>query len=304
MIESNRPLVTFALFAYNQKKYIRAAISAALAQNYSPLEIIISDDCSTDNTFEIIEELVRDFNGSIKVIVNKNQENLGTARHVNKVLEMASGEFVVMAAGDDISKPNRTEFLVNSWLLTGKADCSIFTNAIVIDSQGDQFGVFYKSPNVTHDINEFLEKKTCWVGGFSHGFPIKLYKKYGPISSDTFQEDGAISFRALLNSGIKYFEDTTVFYRRHEENSYDVAKYGKLKKLYRSELGLARGRINDMAKHLDLTDIRRSHILKILNEDIRVKSLFVKFPIFIRSLLFVRRLRISVRSFLKFSARA
>lgn len=303
MIDCNRPLVTFALFSYNQRKYIRAAVSAALAQDYSPLEIIISDDCSVDDTFEIIEEMVRDFDGSMKIVVNKNPENMGIARHVNKVLEMASGEFVVMAAGDDISKPNRTEFLVNSWLNSGKADCSIFTNADVINDRGEQLGAYYKTPNVTHDINEFIEKKTCWVGGFSHGFPISLYKKYGPISSDTFQEDGAISFRALLNAGIRYFEDTTVLYRRHDENSYDVAKYSKLKNLYRSEIGLARGRISDLARHTGLTETQRANIQEILNKNVKNKSFFVRFPILIRTLLFMRRGKILARSFLS-SAKA
>ena len=46
---SDRPLVTFALFAYNQEKYIREAVEGAFAQTYAPLEIILSDDCSTDS---------------------------------------------------------------------------------------------------------------------------------------------------------------------------------------------------------------------------------------------------------------
>ena len=53
----DRPLVTFALFAYNQEQYIREAIEGAFAQTYQPLEIILSDDCSTDRTFEIMREM-------------------------------------------------------------------------------------------------------------------------------------------------------------------------------------------------------------------------------------------------------
>ena len=48
------PLVTFALFTYNQERYVREAVEGVLAQTYEPLEIIISDDCSTDMTFSII----------------------------------------------------------------------------------------------------------------------------------------------------------------------------------------------------------------------------------------------------------
>ena len=56
-----RPLVTFALFAYNQERYIREAVEGAFAQTYEPLEIILSDDCSTDRTFEIMQEMVANY---------------------------------------------------------------------------------------------------------------------------------------------------------------------------------------------------------------------------------------------------
>jgi glycosyltransferase involved in cell wall biosynthesis len=54
---TDRSLVTFALFAYNQEKYIREAVEGALAQTYEPLEIILSDDCSSDRTFETMREM-------------------------------------------------------------------------------------------------------------------------------------------------------------------------------------------------------------------------------------------------------
>ena len=53
-----QPLVSFILLGYNQEKFIREAISAAFSQIYSPLEIILSDDCSlVDDTFEIMKEM-------------------------------------------------------------------------------------------------------------------------------------------------------------------------------------------------------------------------------------------------------
>ena len=54
MSQSSRPLITFALMAYNQEQLIEEAVAGALAQTYSPLEIILSDDCSTDRTFSIM----------------------------------------------------------------------------------------------------------------------------------------------------------------------------------------------------------------------------------------------------------
>ncbi len=52
----SKPLVTFMLRTYNHERFIREAVRSALTQTYSPLQVVISDDCSQDRTFEIIQE--------------------------------------------------------------------------------------------------------------------------------------------------------------------------------------------------------------------------------------------------------
>jgi len=98
-----RPLVTFALFAYNQEQYIRQAVEAALAQTYEPLEIIISDDCSSDSTFQVISDLAAGYTGPHTVVARRNANNLGLAAHISTVMEAVNGELVVVAAGDGVS---------------------------------------------------------------------------------------------------------------------------------------------------------------------------------------------------------
>ena len=118
MIErkEERSIVTFALFAYNQERFIKDAIEAALAQDYSPLEIIFSDDCSTDNTFEIMNKFAEKYSGPHVIKLNKNTRNLGIADHINVVMKMVTTDFVVVAAGDDVSEQNRTSEMVKVWL--------------------------------------------------------------------------------------------------------------------------------------------------------------------------------------------
>lgn len=113
-----RPLVTFALFAYNQEKYIREAVEGAFAQTYEPLEIILSDDCSTDDTFKIMLKLAADYSGPHQIICRQNCENIGTYNHVITVAREANGQFLIVNAGDDVSYPNRAEILVHNWLVT------------------------------------------------------------------------------------------------------------------------------------------------------------------------------------------
>ncbi len=280
MIENNefRPLVTYALFAYNQEQFIREAVESALAQKYSPLEIILSDDCSTDKTFSIMEVLARKYNGLNNVILNRNSKNLGIIGHINNVLKMANGKFIVMAGGDDISIPSRTDILLTEWIKLQKPACSIFTNAVTINEKGGQTGCYYESPDFSRNIEEFIAKEKCWVGGFSHGFSMELYSKYGPLFEETFQEDGVLSFRALLDSGIHYIEESTVFYRRHSGNSYAIDDYIKFKKLYKSELGLIKGRLIDLKMNPGLSAIQQKKIEKILNRQFIVKLFMLKTP--------------------------
>ena len=118
------PAVTFALFAYNQEKYVRAAIEGALAQDFSPLEIILSDDCSSDGTFAIMEDMAADYRGPHSVIARREMPNVGPVQHVLNVARLGQGEFMVLTAGDDISYPDRASALYAAWKETGAAALS------------------------------------------------------------------------------------------------------------------------------------------------------------------------------------
>lgn len=290
-----KPRITVAFFAYNQEAYIEQAVTSILKQTYTPYEMIFSDDNSEDKTFELITKITNEYTGSAKIITNKNTTNLGVANHVNKVLNMARGDFIVMAAGDDISFSNRIDVLVNAWLATDRADCSIFTNAIVINEHGERFGLFYEKAEPTINIDQYIINKRCWVGGFSQGFSISLYKNYGPITTETFQEDGALSFRAILNAGIFYLDIPTVYYRRHNSNSYETKKYEKLKALYKSEIGLAKGRLMDLSRHRELEQHKRIKIMEILDHDIKNKSTYLTFPFILRLLIVARNAKMHIK---------
>lgn len=139
MASDEKPLVTFALFAYNQEKYIREVVEAALSQNYDRLEIVLSDDCSSDKTFEIKQTLVADYQGAHAVTLRRNNRNLGLAEHVNQMLAQASGKIVLLAAGDDISVPERTAISV---ALVDKypSASAVLLSASVIDKNGMHCG--------------------------------------------------------------------------------------------------------------------------------------------------------------------
>ena len=83
------------LLCYRDAPYIRAALESALAQSV-PCEIIVSNDCSDDGTFELAQEMVANYRGPHRVSVRRNEHNLGVAAHVNATVPLTHGDIVVM----------------------------------------------------------------------------------------------------------------------------------------------------------------------------------------------------------------
>src|SRR5882757_8506640 len=104
-----RPLLTFAIAGFNQERFVKEAVEAAFAQTYSPLQIILSDDCSKDRTFEIMEKMAADYRGPHRLALNRNPVRRSIGGHINRLAELAEGEMIVGAAGDDVSLPQRTQ---------------------------------------------------------------------------------------------------------------------------------------------------------------------------------------------------
>src|SRR5688572_21544439 len=111
----DKPLLSLIVSCYNQEPFIQEALAGAFSQTYSPLEIIISDDCSGDRTFEIAEQMAREYKGPHTIRLNRNAKNLGIGGNVNRATELCRGELILLADGDDVSLPNRTEVTYQAW---------------------------------------------------------------------------------------------------------------------------------------------------------------------------------------------
>lgn len=111
----SHPRVTLFVLAYRQEAHVRAAIEGAFAQTYQPLEILLSDDCSPDGTFAVMQEMAAAYRGPHKVVLNRNPSNLRLIGHLNRVMSLATGDLLVQNAGDDVSHPERVARLVAVW---------------------------------------------------------------------------------------------------------------------------------------------------------------------------------------------
>ena len=214
---SNKPLVTFALFAYNQEKYIREAVEGALAQDYSPLEVIISDDCSTDQTFNIIQRLVRAYKGPHSVIARQTEKNIGTLLHVADVAKKANGKLFVLAAGDDVSKVNRVTVIQEAWKITGAWGLSSKFDRI--DEKGSILQREVKPLVIeSHNFVKYFFSKDGPVNvvhGGTSAYNLKVFD-YLKLHDDDYvlSEDGAISVLLnLIGRDIFHIDESLILYR-------------------------------------------------------------------------------------------
>lgn len=104
------PKVSVLIPSYNYAHYLPEAIESVLAQTYSDFELIIVDNCSTDNTEEIVNNYIEQDN-RIKFICN--DENIGMYRNYNQALLLASGEYIKFLNADDKFEPTLLEKFVS-----------------------------------------------------------------------------------------------------------------------------------------------------------------------------------------------
>lgn len=253
MSDIEKPLVTFALFAYNQEQFIREAVEGAFAQTYEPLEIILSDDCSTDRTFEIIQEMAAEYKGPHSLRLNQNPKNLGLIGHVNKIFESASSEVIVLAAGDDISENLRVEKIADVFFKQPKV-MLVHSSARIIDENRKQFGIF-KPPCLGEDLISLATSESIYIGA-TGAIKASLVKTFGPISEVETYEDLIYGFRAALLDGLYYIDEPLVRY---------TSNIGIVSQIKRSHLTWRSRQIADIKHRIATLNQRLADIKKVQN---------------------------------------
>jgi glycosyltransferase involved in cell wall biosynthesis len=208
------PPVTLLLLAYNQSHFVGQAIAGALAQTYPNLEIVISDDASTDDTFARMQRAVAGYSGPHRLILNRNPRNLGIGGNLNRMVDLSHGELLFIAAGDDVSKPQRCERVVQAWLDSGKTLDLISTGLTDMDESGALHGLIAPTDLATYrNATDWLASPPHVIGA-AQAWTRRVYDRFGPLPADTMGEDMLMVFRAILSGGATTLTDALVDYRR------------------------------------------------------------------------------------------
>jgi len=130
--ESLRPLVTVTIPMYNNARFIEETIASVLGQSMADFELLIYDDNSTDDSFE----LAASFTDS-RIRLQRNSENLGPEGNWNKAVSSVKGRYVKLVCGDDILYSTCLEKQVERFLEPSSLGVSLVSSQrTIIDSQG------------------------------------------------------------------------------------------------------------------------------------------------------------------------
>lgn len=211
---TERPLVTLVVLSYNQEKYVRDAAVAALDQTYSPLAITFSDDASEDRTYEIVREVCEAYRGPHAVRHSRNRVNLGLSAHIARMNELAQGELIVWAAGDDVSVSDRVEQLVAAYVGSSRRSHYFYSLVTAMTEDGRLQGT-YQSPGyraASSAIRVGLANYPIAIGA-SQAWSKHLATYFAPMNSRIWAEDQVYGFRGILLGPVTFVDRALVNYR-------------------------------------------------------------------------------------------
>lgn len=217
----DNPLVSIILLCFNHEKFVAEALDGVLTQNYSPVEVVIIDDCSSDKTVDIIETTLARRPNRLDVKLIRHPKNMSGEVGCQTGLTNTKGDFVLISAGDDVMLPDMVSEMVGVW--QKEAVSLVATNACYIDEDSNPLGRTFRDPNVPADDSfETLARdggNACCFGP-TIGFERELYTAFGwPPSMFLGAYDIMLPFYAYLAKGARFIKKPLLKYRVHARNT-------------------------------------------------------------------------------------
>lgn len=196
--------VSIVLPVYNGANYVAAAIESVMAQTYQNWELIVVNDCSTDNTLQICQTLAKK-DKRIKVI--SNEQNLKLPNSLNAGFALGTGDYYTWTSHDNLYKPQAIEVLVKV-LQEDQTTVMVYGDFIRIDAEGNII-----SQETLKEPQYLVAGNTC---GAYFMYTAEAAKRVGKYDADLFlAEDYDYWVRMCQCGEIKHIPDNLYLYRTH-----------------------------------------------------------------------------------------
>lgn len=213
-------LISIIVITYNSSKYVLETLESIYLQTYVEIELIVSDDCSIDNSLTICQDWVSQHKHRfVNSIVVSTHNNKGICHNYNNALKYATGEYIKYIAGDDILKEQCIERLVanikpNTFLYFSGADR-------IMENGKKQCEYYENIPNVGYSsqFKIMLRYHPMVFGPCIFVHRAKLVELHGFDEQYPMSEDYPIMMKFLSNGYSVFFvNESLVKWRMHEDS--------------------------------------------------------------------------------------
>ena len=208
---NNKPLVSIGMPVRNGERLMRQALDSIVGQTYDNLEIVISDNASTDETAEICQEYA---SKDSRIRCYRNAVNIGVYANFRRVLSLASGDLFMWAAVDDIRPPNVVESFLEALLTNDRA---VMAHGVVLVKATEQDAPI----EITNEVYASDTKAVRRVRRFTDGITSQciLYGLYrrSALAKGTFPNSYAqeylLCLQMCLLGPLEYVPTPMIIYR-------------------------------------------------------------------------------------------
>jgi teichuronic acid biosynthesis glycosyltransferase TuaG len=213
------PLISIIIPAYNASNFLLETLESVKQQTYTNWEIVLVNDCSTDNTIKLAEQFAEQVSNSVKIITNKTNSGVSICR--NTAVKDASGDWLALLDSDDVWLPNHIETLINEVendtdLNVVYSGCLVFLDEVkniifkqeITDNILNNFNVSLFTHQIGINPCTILINKNSWdkTGG--------MVQKLHPV------EDKDLFITIAKQGGkFKFSKYHTALYRKHSNGS-------------------------------------------------------------------------------------
>lgn len=235
MVEDNNPLVSINVITYNSSKFVLETLESAKAQTYQNIELIVSDDCSTDNTVDICREWIeKNKDRFVRTELITVEKNTGIPANCNRAVKASKGEWIKGIAGDDaligtcvednleFIKNDRNKKIIVSMMKIYKDS---FCESNLFNELNLQYIKFKKIFDLSSNeqFNHIL--KFNFIAAPSVFINKQIFCEIGGYDESIMYEDYPMWIKILMSGYKFYFLDKeTVMYRRHSNSIQTISK--------------------------------------------------------------------------------
>lgn len=196
-MQEKMPLVSVAVITYNSSKYVLETLESIKAQTYQNIELIVSDDCSTDNTIQLCKDWCeKNKDRFVKSNIVSGSSNIGVTGNCIQAWNMCSAKWIKTIAGDDMLLPSciddNLKYVIDN------------PEAVIVLSRPTFAGIneseFLEYENKKFDYTFFSMTKEEQYDRIKHGSCL-------PASTSFFNRDGFIKYDLFFDSRIPMLED-------------------------------------------------------------------------------------------------